>query len=606
MCGIFGYVGLADAVDHCLQGLKRLEYRGYDSAGVAVIVDDSIVHTKRVGKIATLEAAVRGRIPLGQCAIGHTRWATHGVPSETNAHPHLDESDLVAIVHNGIIENHLELRRELEELGIRFRSDTDSEVIAQLIAREHHVDLMTAVRTVASKLKGAWALAVIHRKHPGKIVATAYQMPLAIGIGEHEIFISSDSHAFDSRVERAIYLTDGEIAVCHGDQYAITDVGGRVINKQQHPLKREELVRCKAGFDHFMIKEIFEQPQTIHNAMLSRLDEEYGTAVFDELQHDLSNTRRVLILACGSSWHAGYVASYMIEGLARIPVQCEIGSEYRAKNPIIAEKTLVVAISQSGETADTLAGARELQAKGAKVIALCNVPNSTLMRTADYNLNMRAGPEVAVACTKAYTAQLVVLFLLALQMGRGGHLSRDEGRSLVQLLKMLPSQVDAVLQHAARIREIAERYAHFNNFFFVGRQHMYPTALEGALKLKEISYAHASGYPAGELKHGVIALINSQCPTIACCAHGPTRDKLISNLMEIKARSGPIVAIVPQGSHHFDHVADDIIEVPDTSDHLAPIPTSVALQLFAYYIAKARGIEEIDQPRNLAKSVTVE
>lgn len=606
MCGIFGYVGAGGAVEQCLRGLKKLEYRGYDSAGIACLVGDGIVHAKRVGKISALEAALKDRIPVGKCAIAHTRWATHGLPTEINAHPHLDESESVAVVHNGIVENHVELRRQLERAGVRFRSDTDSEVIAQLIGQYYQGDLFEAVRTCTAQLRGAWALAITHRHHPFQLVVAAHESPLAVGFGNRECFVSSDPRAFDLHIEEVIYLSDGEIGVLSADGYSVTNAEGRGVDKPSYKISGERCESSKGGFEHYMLKEIFQQPETIQQAMQGRLNEEYGTAQLEGLQHDLSTTRRVLILACGSSWHAGYVASYMIEDLARVPVQCEIGSEFRSKNPIVQEGTLAIAISQSGETADTLAAARELKAKGARVAALCNVGGSTLMRMADYTLNMRAGPEIAVACTKAYTAQLVVLSLLALQLGRAGHLSREEGCAFLEALKMLPGQVKTILERADHIRQVARRYAQFDNFFYVGRGHMYPSALEGALKLKEISYANANGYPAGELKHGVIALINPECPTVACCANALTKDKLLTNLMEIKARSGPIVAIVPEGSTEFAEVADDLIEVPDTIDSLAAIPTGVATQLLAYYIAKERGIEDIDQPRNLAKSVTVE
>ncbi len=608
MCGIFGYVGGQEAVGITLAGLKRLEYRGYDSAGIAGFNNGDLVHCKVVGKIAALEQEVKKQGLKLSTAIAQTRWATHGKPNEVNAHPHFDHSGSLALVHNGIIENHDSLRKMLEAKGCVFKSDTDTEVAAQLIGHLYQGDLLSAVQQALPLLHGAYALVMIHKNHPKQILAVASEAPLSVGISPSEAYVSSDVMALKSMAKEVFHLANSEIAVIHADQVETFDASKSKIIKNREALTQTAEEISKGDFAHFTLKEIFEQPKSLQAAIASRYSEEYGTAILDGLNmgvHELLSVERILILACGTSWHAGVIGAYMLEDLARIPVQTEISSEYRYKNPIVLPGTYVIAMSQSGETADTIAAVRELKAKGAKILAVCNVQGSTLTREADGCLYLRAGPEIGVCSTKAFTSQVAVLFLFTLLMARIRHVGKAEGQALIKALQLLPDQVQQVLEEANHIEEIAKKYAKYDNFFFLGRRHMYPAALEGALKLKEISYINANGYPAGEMKHGPIALINEQCPTVALCANKATYTKLLSNLMEVKARSGPVLAIVPQGAEGLDSIADDTIWVPDTIDELATVPTSVALQLFAYFVARERGCD-IDQPRNLAKSVTVE
>lgn len=608
MCGIFGYVGKRNVVETVLNGLKKLEYRGYDSAGIGGVKSGKISFCKEVGKISVLEeAAVEAKLDL-DVAIAQTRWATHGVPSKINAHPHLDMAMSLAIVHNGIIENHEALRTLLKQKGIKFISETDSEVIAHLISDFNQGDLLKAVQQAVPLLKGQFAFAVVHRDYPHQIIAVAHEAPLVIGIGAGEAFISSDPSAFVSHTREVVFLEDAEIAVIRPDHLEIYDSTFEPITKETQQLALHAEDVSKGHFEHFTLKEIHEQPQTIRNALLSRVLEEYGTACFEELDfsmNELLAVERILILACGTSWHAGNVASYLIEDKARIPVQVEIASEFRYKNPVILPSTLVIAISQSGETADTVAAVRELKTKGSKILAICNVYGSTLAREADACLFLRAGPEIGVCSTKAFTSQMIVLSLFTLLMARMRNMSKHEGQDFIKHLKLLPEQIQQVLDHSPKIQAIAKEFAHHENFFFLGRNYMFPTSLEGALKLKEISYINANGYPAGEMKHGPIALINENCPTVALCANKMTLDKMMSNLMEIKARKGKIIAIVEEGVQGLDGIADALIRIPNVIDELAAIPTTVATQLLAYYIAKERGAD-IDHPRNLAKSVTVE
>lgn len=609
MCGIFGYIGNKDPVKTVINGLKKLEYRGYDSAGIAGINNEKIVFSKEVGKVAVLEEAVnRMHFSSQKLAISQTRWATHGKVTHTNAHPHLDQHQTLAVIHNGIIENYMTLKKQLQEQGCHFVSDTDTEVIAQLIASLYKGDILQAVQQAVVLLKGAFAVALIHQDFPDQIIAIAHECPLVIGIGNQEAFISSDPNAFAFYTREAIYLSNQEIAVIKADSQQIYNTSRDLIDKQ--PFVLEEAVETvdKGQFEHYTLKEIFEQPQTIRNALLSRFAPEYGTALFEELSFsavDLMHVERILILACGTSWHAGFVAAYMIEEMARIPVQIEISSEFRYKNPIVQPGTFVIAISQSGETADTIAAVRELKAKGAHILGLCNVAGSTLSREANSCLFLRAGPEIGVCSTKAFTSQVVVLSLFSLLMARMRHMSKAEGQVFLQALLKLPDQVQVILDQAPKIRDIAKKYAGYDNFFFLGRSYMYPTSLEGALKLKEISYINANGYPAGEMKHGPIALINEDCPTVALCANKATFEKLLSNLMEVKARHGLIIAVAEEGEARLEKISDDTIYIPSTIDPLAAILTTVVTQLLAYYIAKERGAD-IDQPRNLAKSVTVE
>lgn len=609
MCGIFGYIGNKDTVKIAIDGLKHLEYRGYDSAGIAGVKNGKILFCREVGRVSQLEKEVEKKDFTLDIAIAHTRWATHGEPSIPNAHPQLDMKQSVAVVHNGIIENYMEIKQSLIKEGIAFSSETDTEVIAHLIARFYQGDLVKAVQEAVKLLKGAFGLAIIHKDFPDRIVAVANESPMVIGVGDGETFVSSDPHAFVAYTKRVIYLSDSEIAVVEKDKLEVYNVSLTKVDKEVSKLDAIMTDVSKGKFAHYTLKEIFEQPQTIKNAMASRFSEELGTAILDGIEDHIPNLNtisRILILACGSSWHAGYVASYLFEEMALIPVEVEISSEFRYKNPIMAPNTLVIAISQSGETADTLAAVRELKTKGAKVLALCNVHGSTLAREADHTLFLLAGPEIGVCSTKAFTSQIVVLFLIALFLSRRKHMSKEEGQKYLTALDKLPFQTKEVLKLAPQIEEIAKKYAHYENFFFLGRQYMYPTALEGALKLKEISYINANGYPAGEMKHGPIALISPECPTIALLGNKKTFTKMLSNLMEVRARKGKVIAIVEKEyADDLKGIADEVITVPITIDELAPVLSTVVTQLIAYYVAVERGCD-VDKPRNLAKSVTVE
>lgn len=608
MCGIFGYIGPRKAISLVLEGIHKLEYRGYDSAGIATILDGTLQYEKKVGKVAQLQEAVNEKKWESQIAISHTRWATHGKPTENNAHPHFDAHLKCAVVHNGIIENHDAIRRLLEKRGMTFRSETDTEVISQLIGYLYKGNFLRAVQRALPLLKGAFAIAVLHQEHPGKIVCVAKESPLAIGLGEGEMFLASDARAFLNHTRRAIYLHASEVALITENGVEAFDARLAPIEKESEDLTHIAEEVSKGHYQHFMLKEIHEQPQAIQNALLARFSREYGTATLDNLNFsdaDLQKIQRVIIIACGTSLHAGMIAATMLEELARLPVTVEISSELRYKNPIILEGTLAIAISQSGETADTLAAMRELREKGAKILGICNVQGSTLAREVDSCLFLRAGPEIGVAASKTFTSTLSVLSLLALRFARMRQMSQQEGLRFIDALIQLPMSIKQVLESSEQIREVARKYVPYDHFFFLGRRYMYPTALEGALKLKEIAYVNANGYPAGEMKHGPIALINEWSPTVAYCADSFTYLKMLSNLMEIKARNGKIIALAPEGAPDIAKIADDVIWIPQACDECAPVIASIAGQLFAYHFACARGTE-IDQPRNLAKSVTVE
>ncbi len=608
MCGIFGYVGKKEGVSIALEGLRGLEYRGYDSAGIAAIRDGSIVSAKEVGKVSVLEEEVRRLNLRSNTVIAHTRWATHGIPTVQNAHPQFDSDHTLALVHNGIIENHEQLRKMLKEQGIQFESDTDSEVVAKLIAFYNKGDLLEAIKQVLPKLRGSYALAIIHKNYKDKVFAVAKDMPLSVGIGDDEIFIASDTHAFSSYTRHVFFLKDGEIAVLQPDKFEVYTANLEQIQKETEVLSSVRESSDKGDYSHFTLKEIYEQPVTLRHAIASRFIEEYGTATFEDSgihPESLIDIHRIVIVACGTSWHAGVVAQYLIEDMARIPVSVEIASELRYKNPIVEHGTLVIPISQSGETADTLAAVRELRAKGAMIIALCNVQGSALSREADHTIFLHAGSEIGVCSTKAYTNQLVILALLSLMLARQRHMDREEGVRFLKAILELPEAVQKVLDSAPEIEAIAKKYYHYENYFYMGRRYMYPASLEGALKLKEISYINANGYAAGELKHGPIALITDQCPVIALAANKKTHEKLLSNMMEVKTRRGKIIAIAHSDASGLENIADEIISIPDTIDELAAIPVGVVTQLLAYFIAMERGTD-IDQPRNLAKSVTVE
>ncbi len=610
MCGIFGYIGPKNSVEVCILGLKFLEYRGYDSSGIAGIQAGQLLSCKEIGKIQALENSVQENNLSLDLAIAHTRWATHGKPSKENAHPHFDNQNSVAVVHNGIIENHYTLREMLKEKGYTFYSETDTEVIAQLVSYFYKGNFIEAVQNTLAQLKGFWALALIHKDHPDQIIAASRENPLAIGTSSlrEECFISSDVNAFHERDLDVMFLRNDEMALIRKNEVKVFNAEFTPIQKTTEKLSIDNYTLTKNGFDHFMMKEIFEQPDTIRQAMHGRFLEDFGTAEFDNFSftpQELSSVKRILILACGTSWHAGCIAASLLEEKARIPTHAEIASEFRYKNPIISEDTLVIAISQSGETLDTIAAVREVKAKGAKILAVCNVRNSTLTREADACLFLRAGPEISVCSTKAFTSQLTVLSLFTLLMARLHHMSKEEGKEFLAELQSLPHKVDLVLRQADQIKALAIKYSRFEHFFFLGRNYMYATSLEAALKLKEISYIHAVGYPAGEMKHGPLALVCPDLAVIGLCGNKRTMDKMISNLMEAKSRGAPLLLFATEGTEEIISMADDILWIPATCDELASIPFAVATQIFAYYIALERGTE-IDQPRNLAKSVTVE
>ncbi len=610
MCGIFGYIGPEDSAVICLKGLERLEYRGYDSAGLCGIHQGELKVWKEVGKVRALEKAWSDApLPLS-LAIAHTRWATHGEPTRDNAHPHFDQDLKVAVVHNGIIENHRVLREMLESQGVIFKSQTDTEVIAQLIAHYYQGDLAAATQQALSLMQGFWGIAVIHKDHPNQIVAAARENPIAIAFNAttNEAYVSSDPNAFHTSDLDILFLKTDELAVIQSDKIEVFDPARSPVVKTAEKLTLDNFSRSKGDYEHYMLKEIFEQPETLKQALHNRFIEDFGNVEFENFHlspQDLQSTRRILILACGTSWHAGLIAASLFEEKARIPCQAEIASEFRYKNPIVSEHTLVIAISQSGETLDTVSAIREAKQKGSKVLAICNARNSTLTREADATIFLRAGPEISVCSTKAFTSQIAVLSLLALLLGRQRHIDKDEGHRFLKELHNLPEIVEKVLALEPQIKAIAEKYAKYSTFFFLGRHYMFPTSLEAALKLKEISYLNACGYPAGEMKHGPIALIDANLPVIGLCGNHRTMDKMMSNMMEIKARGAPIIAFAFPQASEIERIANDVVYLPDCLDELAPIPFSVATQLLAYHIARCRKTD-IDQPRNLAKSVTVE
>jgi glucosamine--fructose-6-phosphate aminotransferase (isomerizing) len=616
MCGIYGYIrskkkenGI-DPVDVCLEGLSLLEYRGYDSAGIAGIIDGKLKSCKRAGRIESLRQAVSEENLRLNTAIAHTRWATHGVPNEENAHPQFDQNRTLAVVHNGIIENHTAIRNELEAHGAKFQSDTDTEVIAQLISYLYKGNLRLAVQKALKQLRGSLAIALIHVNHPNQIIAASRESPLVIGIDREnqQVFLSSDANSFTGKFLEVVYLKNDETAIVNRSNFQVYDAKGKKIVKPCEKIDIASSSFSKGDFDHFMLKEIFQQPQTIRQAMYGRIHEEFGTATFEELSLDskeLQSINRVLILGCGTSWHAGCIGRLLLESIARIPTEVEIASEFRYTNPIISENTLVIAVSQSGETADTIAAIREAKAKGAKVVGICNVNHSTLSREADSCIFLNAGPEISVCSTKAFTSQLTVLSLFTLFMARIRHLDKEEGRHFLEELQKLPEKIEKILSQAETIKGLSKKYAKFQQFFFLGRLYMFPTSLEGALKLKEISYLNACGYPAGEMKHGPLALVNPDLAVIGLCGNKQTMEKMLSNLNEVRSRRGNLLIFAPEETKDLEKLTSDIFYLPTTLDALAPILYSIAGQLFAYFIACEHGTE-IDKPRNLAKSVTVE
>lgn len=606
MCGLFGYIGAKDPLQVCLKGLEQLEYRGYDSTGIGGIHKGKIKLCKREGKLSALKE--RLQLPEMDLAIAHTRWATHGRVNDENAHPLLDATQSFALIHNGIIENYKELKDLLLKDGVVFTSETDSEVVVNLIGKYYEGNLVQAMHKALSLLKGIFAFLVIHKEHPTEIIAAASECPLSIGCNDDksESIISSDPNAFQGSGFDIVFLRGREIARVTKGKIEIFDQALNPVSKKTERLIIESKPPSKNGFEHFMLKEIFEQPLTIQKALLGRYDEEF---IFEELKLKpafLKTIKNLWILGCGTSSHAGLIASYLMEDLAHFSAQVEIASEARFRNPLLSPETLVIAISQSGETADTLAAMRETLKYGCKTLGICNVINSTLAREADGLLFLKAGPEVSVCSTKAFTAQLTVFTLLSMYFAKlFNKKSQSEISEIYTELLKIPSQIQQVIDQKNKIQAIAVKYASYDNFIFLGRRYMLPTAMEAALKLKEISYVNANGYPAGELKHGPIALLSSNFPVVAFCANEKTREKIASNLMEVKARKAPVFAIAPENFTEIETIADDIFYVPHTLDILAPFTSSIVGQLFAYYIAKERGCE-IDQPRNLAKSVTVE
>ncbi len=609
MCGIVGYIGKDEAVPVLLGGLKKLEYRGYDSAGVAVLQDGKIDVRRSVGKLANLEQSLNGACPKGTVGIGHTRWATHGRPSEQNAHPH--RSGPLVLVHNGIIENYATLKESLKNDGYRFESETDTEVVAHLIERNLRggSGLEEAVRAAMRDVRGSYAIVVLCERHPGELVAARSGCPLVVGKGEHGVFVASDVPAILAHARDVIFLEDGETAVLSAGDLALKDGNGKPVTRAATRITWDAAAAEKGGYPHFMLKEIHEQPQTILDTMRGRYTHQGGDADLPDIglaPEQFKSIQRIWIVACGTSWHAALVGKYLIEEMVRMPVQVDIGSEFRYRRPLIGKEDLLVAISQSGETADTLAAVREAKQQGTRVVSICNVLGSSIPRQSDGVLYTHAGPEIGVASTKAFTTQLIALYLLALHLGRvRGVLPEKEGRDWLTALVTLPTHVERILGREAELVSIAKRYHTKRNFLYLGRGINYPIALEGALKLKEISYIHAEGYAAGEMKHGPIALIDKDMPVVVLSPQDSLYEKTVSNLMEVKARRAPVIAFVTEGERELGKTADDVFTVPNVHPLLTPVLFTVPLQLLAYHIAVLRGTD-VDQPRNLAKSVTVE
>ncbi|RKX70457.1 glutamine--fructose-6-phosphate transaminase (isomerizing) [candidate division WOR-3 bacterium] len=609
MCGIIGYIGKGEAAEVLINGLFRLEYRGYDSAGIALIADGDIFVRKVAGKVKELAQMTSGQLPHSHIGIAHTRWATHGVPNDINAHPHIDCRGRFAIVHNGIIENCRTLKRFLEEKGHKFISDTDSEVIPHLIEEFYNGDLIAAVKKALNQIEGTYGLAIISLANPDRIIAARMGSPLVIGKGREEYIVASDLAAIISYTDQVIYLKDGEIAEIRKDSIRIESRElGLVtpeIEKVTWTLKQIE----RGGYDHFMLKEIYEQPIILRDTIRGRLNYEEGTARLNGIADyidDLRDADRIIIFACGTSWHAGLIGEYMIESLAGIPVEVEYASEFRYRKPVLSQGSICIAVSQSGETADTLAALREAKRQGVPVLGICNVVGSTIARETDAGVYIHAGPEIGVASTKAFMAQVMAFALLSLLLGRQKRLSLDEGREIIEAIRKVPDQLSQLLKVLPDgIKAIARKFKDHRNFLYLGRGYNFPVALEGALKLKEISYIHAEGYPAAEMKHGPIALIDKEMPVVVIAIKDAIYDKVISNIEEIRAREGIVIAIGSEGDEQLKKNVDYAIMVPQTLDHLYPLLTILPLQLLAYYIAVFKGLD-VDKPRNLAKSVTVE
>jgi glucosamine--fructose-6-phosphate aminotransferase (isomerizing) len=611
MCGIVGYIGKGDAVPVLLGGLKKLEYRGYDSAGLACVQGGGLELRRAVGKLAALESLVAEQPLKTVLGVGHTRWATHGRPNEANAHPHASASGRLAIVHNGIVENYLPLRAELQAKGIQFKSETDSEVLAHLIegGMQAGLGLVEAVRACLKRVEGSYGLVVVSADAPDTLVAARLGSPLVLGVGQGANYIASDVPALLEHTRDVVYLDDGELAVLTPSSWAVTDLAGKPVAKQVQRVTWDPIQAEKAGYKHFMLKEVYEQPRVIEDTLRGRIVKSNGDVVLEELgltEAQIKALQKLTLVACGTSWHAALVGKFMIEELAGLPVEVDIASEFRYRDPLVGPGTLVMGISQSGETADTLAALRLAKQKGATVAAICNVVGSTMTREAHGTIQTHAGPEIGVASTKAFTAQLAALALLAVHLGRRrGSLGEARAREVLSHLREVPGRMTQALKADAAIAAIAQRFVGARDLLYLGRGVNYPIALEGALKLKEISYIHAEGYPAGEMKHGPIALIDENLPVVCIAVQGKVHDKTLSNIEEARARGGVVLAVLTEGDRSLDGKAAATLEVPACEELLSPLLVSVPLQLLAYHLAVKRGCD-VDQPRNLAKSVTVE
>jgi glutamine---fructose-6-phosphate transaminase (isomerizing) len=617
MCGIVGYIGNREAVPVIVDGLRRLEYRGYDSAGVAVFADDQRLDVRRAsGKLRNLEEVIRNKPLSGSYGIGHTRWATHGRPTEENAHPHRDCKGQIVVVHNGIVENYLALRKQLTAEGHTFVTETDTEVIAHLVEKHLNGNLETAVRAALKEITGVFAISVISSSDPRKIVAARSGPPVVVGLGQDEFFVASDVPAILSHTRDIIFLNDGDVAILTPEGVRFTDFDGKMVRRTVSRILWDPIMAEKGGYKHFMLKEIFEQPRAIKDTMLGRVGQESGRVFLDEVdisEADFKAFEQVKIVACGTSWHAGLAGKFIIERLARLPVEVDYGSEFRYRDPIIQPNTLTIVISQSGETADTLAAQREAKQKGSKTLAICNVVGSMITREAAGTLITHAGPEIGVASTKAFTSQITALIIVGMYLGQvRGTLTKAAACTLVQEMMQIPGKLEHVLSQTAIYDELVKDFSRAQDFLYLGRGIHFPIALEGALKLKEISYIHAEGYPAGEMKHGPNALIDENLPVVVLATRDPESEesrvhyeKTLSNIQEVKARSGKVVAVACEGDEEVAKMADYVITIPVTRELLLPLLEMIPLQLLAYHIAVKRGCD-VDQPRNLAKSVTVE
>jgi len=613
MCGIVGYIGSKNCVPVLINGLKRLEYRGYDSAGIAVLDGTKPSFVKNKGKINILDEQTEKAQLKGTIGIGHTRWATHGEPNEVNAHPHFNADKTLYVIHNGIIENFQSLKKSLEKSGCSFVSETDSEVLPHLIDRfiKKGNTLFNAVRLALNEVEGTYGIAVIYSGEPDKIIAARKGSPLVIGIGDNENFVASDVSAILAHTKQVVYLEDGELAEVYSDRFCAKNISDSEIRKQIHEITMSLEEIDKGGYSHFMLKEIMEQPESVYNSMRGRILSDAGTAklggleIYEDIIRKLVEAKRVIISACGTSWHAGLVGEYMFEQFLRIPAEVEYASEFRYRNPVVNKDDPIFFISQSGETADTLAALKEAKMRGALALGICNVVGSTIARESDAGVYIHAGPEIGVASTKAFTSQLVVLALITLFLARKKDMSRIDGQSIAKELESIPGKIEKILQLNQQIEYIASEFHNVRNFLYLGRGYNFPVALEGALKLKEISYIHAEGYPAAEMKHGPIALIDDNMPAVFIAPRDSTYGKIVSNIAEVKARKGRIIAIASEKDKEIDKLVDYTIKIPDTIRMLMPVLTVIPLQLLAYHIAVKKGLN-VDQPRNLAKSVTVE